>query len=43
MSCKKRPKELGLFSLGKGRMWRDMVITTMNRKRHDVFELPQHI
>lgn len=41
MTCEERLKEPGLFSLGKGRMWRDMIIATMNRTRHDVFELLQ--
>lgn len=41
MTCEKRSRDLGLFSLGMGRMWRDMIIATMNRTRHDVFELPQ--
>lgn len=30
-----------LFSLGKGRMWKDMIIATINRTRHEVFELLQ--
>lgn len=41
MTCEKRLKELALFSLGKGRMWKNMVIATINTTRHEVFKLPQ--
>lgn len=36
ITCEKKLEELGLFSLGNGRMCRDMIIATMNRTRYDV-------
>lgn len=36
ITCEKKLQELGLFSLGNGRMWRDMIIATMNGTRYDM-------